>query len=30
MGNKILTFEMTKDGDEVEIHGNEEGFQELI
>ena len=30
MGNKILTFELTTNGDEVEVHGNEEGFRELI
>ena len=30
MGDKMLTFELTKDADEVEIHGNEEGFRELM
>lgn len=31
MKNKILlTFEITQDGDEVEIHGNKEGLLGLI
>ena len=30
MTNKILTFELTKDADQIEIHGNEEGIRELI
>ena len=29
MGEKYLTFELTKDGDQLEIHGNEEGLRDL-
>ncbi len=27
---KILTIELTNDGDQLEIHGNEEGLRELM
>lgn len=30
MSKKILSFELTKDADQIEIHGNEEGLRELI
>lgn len=30
MTNKLLTFELTKDRDQIEIHGSEDGLRELI
>lgn len=30
MSNKLLTFEVNEDCDQIEIHGNQEGFLELI
>jgi len=29
MADKVLTFETPKDGEEIEIHGNEEGIRGL-
>ncbi len=30
MKNKLLTFELDKDGEMLEIHGNKEGLKSLI
>ena len=30
MSEKILTFELSADRDEIEIHGNRDGLKELI
>lgn len=29
MSKKLLTFELTEDGSQLEIHGNEEGLRDL-
>jgi hypothetical protein len=30
MSDKVLTFELNQNSDEIDIHGNEQGFLELI
>ena len=30
MSDKVLTFELNPDDDEIDIHGNEQGFLEFI